>query len=78
MSGAQVALVFPFVAGQVERLEEQVRQLAGQYEQEQKEAAEWRETTNLLAENHQKMGAHVTKLTDAYDTLTGDLREFFR
>ena len=46
--------------------------------QAQKEAAEWRETTNLHAEDHQKMGVNITKLTDAYDTLTGDLREFFR
>ena len=63
------------LAGQVERLEEQVRELAGQYEQAGKRYAEWANLTNVLAEDHQKMGAHVTKLTNAYDTLTADLHE---
>ena len=57
------------LAGQVERLEEQVRQLAGQYAEAQKQSAEWANRTTALAEDHQKMGAHVTQLTDAYDAL---------
>ena len=63
------------LAAQVERLEEQVRELAGHYEQLGKQFATWANLTNLLAEDHHKMGAHVTKLTDAYDTLTADLHE---
>ena len=73
------------MAGQVTRLEEQVRQLAEQYAQAQKEYAEWANRTTALVEDHQKMGAHVTKLTDAYDTLTNaynalgkDLTELIR
>ena len=73
------------LAGQVTRLEEQVRQLAGQYEQAQKEYAEWANRTTALAEDHQKMGAHVTKLTDAYESannshnaLVRDLDALFR
>ena len=61
-----------------QRLTNELSKLAGQYEQVQKEAAEWRETTKLLAEDRQKMIVHLTKLTDAYDTLTEDLRELFR
>ena len=73
------------LAGQVTRLEEQVRQLAEQYAQAQKEYAEWANRTTALAEDHQKMGAHVTKLTDAYESannshnaLVRDLDELFR
>ena len=73
------------LAGQVTRLEEQVRQLAEQYAQAQKEYAEWANRTTALAEDHQKMGAHVTKLTDAYESanashnaLVKDLDELFR
>ena len=70
--------MFPFVVGQVERLEEREPQLAEQYEQVQKQYAEWVKWTTILGQDYQKMSAHVTKLTDAYDTLTGDLREFLR
>ena len=73
------------LAGQVTRLEEQVRQLAEQYAQAQKEYAEWANRTTALAEDHQKMGAHVTKLTDAYESanashnaLVRDLDELLR
>ena len=73
------------LAGQVTRLEEQVRQLAEQYAQAQKKYAEWANRTTALAEDHQKMGAHVTKLTDAYESandshnaLVKDLDELFR
>ena len=73
------------LAGQVTRLEEQVRQLADQYAQAQKEYAEWANRTTALAEDHQKMSAHVTKLTDAYESannshnaLVRDLDELFR
>ena len=50
-------------------LGEQVRHLAAQYAEAQKDSAKWRETTRLLAEDHQKMGAHVTQLTAAYEAL---------
>ena len=66
------------LAGQVERLQQQVQQLAGQYAEAQKQSAEWANRTTALAEDHQKMGAHITKLTDAYDTLTDDLSELCR
>ena len=73
------------LAGQVERLEEQVRELAEQYEQAGKRYAEGVNFMTLLAEDHQKMGAHVTKLTDAYESannshnaLVKDLDELFR
>ena len=70
------------LAGQVATLGEHVRQLAGQYTQEQKKHAEW------IGE----LGAHVTTLTDAYDSLsenvnrmidasnrvTSELNELFR
>ena len=82
VSGAQVALVFLFVAGQVERLEEQVRQLAGQYARDQKQLAEQVES---LTENMLRLGAHVTVLTNAYEranashnALVRDLDELFR
>ena len=66
------------LAGQVERLQQQVQQLAEQYAEAQKQYGEWVRATTLLAEDHQKMGAHITKLTDAYDTLTDDLSELCR
>ena len=59
------------LAAQVNSLREQVEHLTAQCEQ-------WMETTTKLAEDHHMMGAHITKLTDAYDTLTSDLGEFFR
>ena len=73
------------LAGQCASLAGQVRQLAEQYAQAQKEYAEWANRTTALAEDHQKMGAHVTKLTDAYESanashnaLVRDLDELFR
>ena len=73
------------LAGQVDRLENQVRELAGQYEQAVKEYAKWVNLTTVLAEDHQKMGVHITKLTDAYEvlnnsynTLVKDLEELIR
>ena len=45
--------------------------MAEQYAEAQKQYAEWVRATTLLAEDHEKMGAHITKLTDAYDALTG-------
>ena len=57
------------LSGQVASLGEQVRHLAAQYAEAQKDSAKWRETTRLLAEDHQKMGAHVTQLTAAYEAL---------
>ena len=47
------------MSAQVESLGKQVRQLAGQYTQEQKKHAEW------IGE----LGVRVTTLTDAYDSL---------
>ena len=64
------------LAGQCASLEEQVRQFAEQYAQAQKEYAEWANRTTALAEDHQKMGAHVTKLTDAYEQQTNTCNEF--
>ena len=52
-----------------------MQQLAEQYAEAQKQYAEWVRATTLLAEDHEKMGAHITKLTDAYDALTDDLSE---
>ena len=73
------------LAGQVERLEEQVRELAEQYEQVGKRYAKGANQTEALAEDQQKMGAHITKLTDAYESanashnaLVRDLDELFR
>ena len=70
-------------AGRSERINH--RSLAEQYAQAQKEYAEWANRTTALAEDHQKMGAHVTKLTDAYESanashnaLVRDLDELFR
>ena len=79
-------------AGQVERLEDQVRQLAGQYAGAGKQYAEWVNIMTRLEEDHLKMGAHITKLTDAYEGqakkydelisayngLVADLNELFR
>ena len=53
-----------------------MRQLAEQYAQAQKEYAEWANRTTALAEDHQKMGAHITKLTDAYEKQTNTCNEF--
>ena len=64
------------LAGQVERLEEQVRELAEQYEQVGKRYAEGVNCMTLLAEDQQKMGAHITKLTDAYEKQTNTCNEF--
>ena len=66
---AQYAQEQKQLSGQVASLGEQVRHLAAQYAREQKDSATWRETTRLLAEDHQKMGAHVTQLTAAYEAL---------
>ena len=65
------------LAGQVERLEEQVRELAEQYEQVGKRYAEGVNFMTLAsAEDQQKMGAHITKLTDAYEKQTNTCNEF--
>ena len=64
------------LAGQVERLEEQVRELAEQYEQAGKRYAEGVNFMTLLAEDQQKMGTHITKLTDAYEKQTNTCNEF--
>ena len=53
------------LSAQVESLGKQVRQLAGQYAQERKAHTEWAST--LV--DQQQLGAHVTTLTDAYDSL---------
>ena len=66
---AQYAQEQKQLSGQVASLGEQVRHLVAQYAREQKDSATWRETTRLLAEDHQKMGAHVTQLTAAYEAL---------
>ena len=55
-----------------------MQQLAEKYAEAQKQYAEWVRATTLLAEDHEKMGAHITKLTDAYDALTDDLSELCR
>ena len=52
---------------QVADLEEQVRQLADHSAQERKAHIEWAST---LVKQQQQMGAHVTTLTDAYDSLS--------
>ena len=71
VSGAQVALVFPFVAGQCASLEEQMRRLAEQSAQEKKAHIE---LASMLAD-HIK---HVGKLAANYKTLTDDLTELYR
>ena len=50
-----------------------------------KEYAKWLNLTTVLAEDHQKMGVHITKLPDAYEvlnnsynTLVKDLEELIR
>ena len=70
------------LAGQVERLEEQVRQLAGQYAREQKHQVRW---ASAFVKEQKQLGAHVTKLTDAYEDLNNtynalvkDLNELIR
>ena len=55
------------LAGQVERLEEQVRQMAEEYAQAGSNFKALVNSTRLLGQDHQKMGAHITKLTDAYE-----------
>ena len=52
-----------------QRLTNEFGKLAEQYAEAQKQSAEWANRTTALAEDHQKMGAHVTQLTDAYDAL---------
>ena len=64
------------LAGQVERLEEQVRQLAEQYEQAGKRYAKGVNFMTLLAEEQKKMGAHITKLPDAYEKQHNTCKEF--
>ena len=54
------------LSAQVESLGKQVRQLAEQSAQERKAHTEWAST---LVEQQQQLGAHVTTLTDAYDSL---------
>ena len=66
---AQYAQEQQQLSRQVASLGEQVRHLAAQYAEAKKESATWRETTRLLAEDHHKMGAHVTQLTAAYEAL---------
>ena len=51
---------------QVTDLEEQVRQLAEHSAQERKAHIEWAST---LVKQQQQMGAHVTTLTDAHESL---------
>ena len=57
--------------GQVKRLEKQVRELAGQYEQERNAHIE---LTSILGEYIK----HIGKLTDNYKVLTDDLTELWR
>ena len=71
-----------FLPGKVERLEEQVQQLAEQKAREQKRLAEQVEN---LTENMIRLGGHVTVLTNAYESanashnaLVRDLDELFR
>ena len=52
-----------------QQLADELGKPAGQYAEAQKQYGEWANRTTALAEDHQKMGAHVTKLTDAYDAL---------
>ena len=59
------------LAGQVERLEEQVRELAGHYEQERKAHIELMSLIDVHIE-------HVGKLTDNYKALTDDLTELWQ
>ena len=47
-----------------------------QYAGAQKQYAEWVNRMAALAEDHQKMGAHITKLTDAYDEQTKEYKVF--
>ena len=60
------------VSPTVERLEEQVRQLAGQYAREQTQLAA---QVEALTENMQQLGAHVTILTNAYEELLKNVNE---
>ena len=55
------------LSAQVESLGKQVRQWAEQSAQERKAHTEWAST---LVEQQQQLGAHVTTLTDAYDSLS--------
>ena len=55
------------LSAQVESLGKQVRQLAEQSAQERKAHTGWAST---LVEQQQQLGAHVTTLTDAYDSLS--------
>ena len=44
-----------------QRLTSELCKLAEQHEQAQKQYAEWVNLTTLLEQDHQKMGAHITK-----------------
>ena len=77
------------LSAQVASLGAHVRRLADQSAQERKAHTEWAST---LVEQQQQLGAHVTTLTDAYDSLsenvnrmidasnrvTSELNELFR
>ncbi len=71
-----VSMCRPFSAW--EHLDDYKQELAAQCEQLEKQFAKWANLTKLLTEDHQEMGAHVTKLTNVYHTLTADLRELLR
>ena len=60
------------LAGQVERLEEQVRQLADQHASDLKGDIGWSEN---MAEQQGILNAHVEKLTKAYNELARLLDE---
>ena len=60
------------LAGQVERLEEQVRQLVAQQDADLKGYIGWSEN---MAEQHGRLNAHVEKLTKAYNELARLLDE---
>ena len=64
------------LAGQVEHLEEQVRGLAENYGQAVSSFKALENATQLLRKDHQKMGAHITKLTNAYDAQTKEYEVF--
>ena len=55
------------LSAQVASLGKHVRRLAEQSAQERKAHTEWAST---LVEQQQQLGAHVTTLTDAYDSLS--------
>ena len=59
-----------------QRLTNEFGKLAEQYEQVGKRYAEGVNFMTLLAEDQQKMGAHITKLTDAYEKQNSTCNEF--